>query len=94
MTLALQPVRLATGSDDEEGVLVFADGRLVAVLVRLSDQHDDDAGAWFFEAGFGHLDGVEHPTFADLGVAQDWIATRMRSARKRPLDRLSPFRPE
>jgi hypothetical protein len=36
MILTTQPVRVATGHD-EEGCLIFADDRLVAVLVRLSD---------------------------------------------------------
>jgi hypothetical protein len=79
MSLSLQPVRVSTGSADEEGCLVFGDGRLVAVLVRLSEQHGEDEGAWYFETGFGRLDGIEHPTFPDLETAQDWVAERMRS---------------
>jgi hypothetical protein len=59
---------------------VFAEGRLVAVLVRLSDQHDSLAGQWFFEAGFGRLDGPQHPTFDDIEAAQDWIADRLTYA--------------
>jgi hypothetical protein len=39
MSLRLQPVQVATGSDDTESLLVFADDFLVAVLVRLSDDH-------------------------------------------------------
>ena len=40
MSLSLQPVRVATGFD-EEGMLVFdGDQRLVAVLTRLSDQNE------------------------------------------------------
>jgi len=42
--LMLQPVWVNTQADDEEGFLVFGDGRLVAVLVRLSDQHGALAG--------------------------------------------------
>ena len=44
MSLRLQPVQVATNSDDAESRLVFADGYLVAVLVRLSEQHEDEAG--------------------------------------------------
>lgn len=77
MNLTIQPVRVATGSADEEGCLVFADSRLVAVLVQLSDQHGDAEGDWFLEAGFGRLARPEHPTFADLGAAQDWIGGRL-----------------
>jgi hypothetical protein len=41
MSLQLQPVQVATGSSDHESQLVFSDGFLVAVLVRLSDQHEE-----------------------------------------------------
>jgi hypothetical protein len=54
MTLAFQPVSLANG-DDDEGMLVFLDDKLVAVLARLSAQHDGKAGQWFLECGFGPL---------------------------------------
>ena len=80
MNLRLQPVRVATGSDDQEGQLVFADDFLVAALVRLSDQHGDDAGKWFLEAGFGRVDPIIQPLFDDLNEAQCWIAERLSSA--------------
>ena len=77
MSLHLQAVRLATGSRDEEGELVFVDGCLVAVLVRLSDEHDDEAGMWFLEAGFGRVDHPHPPKFVDLEEAQAWIADQL-----------------
>jgi hypothetical protein len=53
-------------------VLVFDEQqRLVAVLVHLSDQNEVAPGQWFLEAGFGPLDAVSHPAFADLDEAQD-----------------------
>ena len=81
MSLTLEPVRV--GNDfDEDGMLVFdEDHRLRAVLTRLTDQHDGVSGCWFLEAGFGRLDGPDHPTFADLDAAQDWISQRL--ARRR-----------
>src|SRR3954447_19722622 len=61
MSLSLQPVRVATGFD-EEGMLVFdGDQRLVAVLTRLSDQNEVAPGPWFLEAGFGRLGGGAIP---------------------------------
>ena len=81
MSYSLQPVRVATGFD-EEGVLVFdEDHRLTAVLTRLTDQHDEVSGYWFLEAGFGRLDGPDHPTFADLDMAQHWISQRVAKRR-------------
>jgi hypothetical protein len=80
MALRLSKVRIDTGSPDEEGRLVFADGRLIAVLVRLSEQHEDLAGQWFIEAKFGKLDGRSAPIFADLPQAQAWIEQRLRQS--------------
>jgi hypothetical protein len=77
MTLKLQPVRVATGFE-EEGMLVMADERLLAVLVRLSDENEVAPGEWYLEAGFGHyFDGPDHPLFRTLDEAQDWIAERL-----------------
>ena len=47
MSLRFQPVQVATGSNDQESLLVFHESFLVAVLVRLSDEHEVDAGKWF-----------------------------------------------
>jgi hypothetical protein len=69
MTLALQPVRVATGFD-EEGMLVLDEGqRLLAVLVRLSDNNEVAPGQLYLEAGFGRLGGGDHPTFSNLDMA-------------------------
>lgn len=80
MSLSLQPVQVATGSDDAESQLVFADGFLVAVLVHLSAQHDDDAGKWFLEAAFGPVDPIHAPLFGDLDEAQAWISEQVPSS--------------
>ena len=77
MTLTLQPIRVGTGSD-EEGMLVFdADQRLMAVLTHLSDQYGDVSGHWYLEAKFGLLEGLDHPTYADLDAAQESIRKRL-----------------
>ncbi|MCJ2017090.1 hypothetical protein MKK84_06565 [Methylobacterium sp. E-065] len=80
MTLRLQPVQVGTGSYDIEGQLVFADAFLAAVLVRLSGFHEDIAGMWFLEAGFGLVSSATPPTFADLDAAQTWIEQRLADA--------------
>ena len=81
MSLTLQPVRVGTGSD-EEGLLVFDDDqRLVAVLTHLSDQYGDVSGHWYLEAKFGLLDDLDHPTYADLGAAQQSIRQRLTRGR-------------
>ena len=74
MSLRLQPVRVGTGSDDEDGRLVFKDDAVVALLVRLSGNHDGDAGKWFLEAEFGCECGDPAALFEDLEQAQAWFA--------------------
>ncbi len=69
MTLTLQPIRVATGFDEKQ--------RLQAVLVRLSDENDVAPGQWYLEAGFGRLDGINHPTFSNLDMARDWMVHRI-----------------
>jgi hypothetical protein len=81
MSLTLQPVRVGNDSD-EEGLLVFdEEQRLVAVLTHLGEQYDGVSGHWYLEAGFGRLEGPDHPTYADLDAAQEGI--RQRLARRR-----------
>ena len=40
MTLALQPIRVATGFDEDGMMVLDEEQRLVAVLVRLSDANE------------------------------------------------------
>lgn len=81
MRITLQPVRV-TNECDEEGHLVFADGRLAAVLVRLSDPiHGDAVGSWFLEAFFEGAGWNGHPTFESLDAAQDWVAESLKDRR-------------
>jgi hypothetical protein len=81
MSLTLQPVRVGNGSD-EEGLLAFdEEQRLVAVLTHLGEQYDGLSGHWYLEAGFGRLDVQDHPTYADLEDAQEWIRQRLARGR-------------
>ena len=76
MSLTQQRIKVDTGGPDEEGCLVFRNGRLIAVLVRLSRTHEGGLdGKWFLEHGFGSLDTPEHPVFDDLPMAEGWIAS-------------------
>jgi hypothetical protein len=40
---------------DPIGQLILVHGKLAGVLVQLSDVHQEIAGQWFLEAGFGPL---------------------------------------
>jgi hypothetical protein len=79
--ISRQQVRIATGSSDEEGCLLFADGHLVAVIVRLSEpSHGKLRGCWFLECGFGPWYSTPSPEpFADIGAAEQWLAERLES---------------
>ena len=78
MSLRLDPVLVASRSADTDGRLVFVGEFLAAVLVRLSDAHEDDAGKWFLDAGFGPVhDVIRPPIFADLDEAKAWIGERL-----------------
>ena len=81
MTLTFQSIRVATGFD-EEGMLVLDERqRLLAVLVRLSDENEVAPGRWYLEAKFGVLEGLGQPTYPDLDAAQEGIAQHL--ARRR-----------
>lgn len=79
MSVTLLPVLVETGTADEDGRLVFHGGKLVAVLVRLSDEHEGMSGRWFLERGFGRLDRPCPSTFDGLDPACAWIARRLGS---------------
>ena len=77
MIFTLQPVQVGNGVD-EEGLLVFDDTqRLLAVLTHLGEQYGGVSGHWYLETGFGRLECPNHPTFADLDAAQDWLSQRL-----------------
>ena len=77
MSFTLQPIRVATGFDEEGMMVLDEQQRLVAVLVRLSDDNEVAAGQWYLEAGFGLIDGTNHPLFSNLDMAQEWISQRL-----------------
>ena len=77
MSFSLQPVRVANDFDEESMLVFNGQHRLVAVLAHLSADNEVAPGQWYLEAGFGRLDGSSHPTFANLEMAQEWIAQRL-----------------
>jgi hypothetical protein len=77
MSFTLQPIRVATGFDEEGMLVLDGEQRLMAVLVRLSDDNEVAPGQWYLEAGFGRIDGTSHPIFSNLDIAKDWISQRV-----------------
>jgi hypothetical protein len=77
MTVELKPIEVA--SVDHEGQLIFLDGALVGLLVRLSNLHGNLSGNWYLETGYGRLHD-ERLTFPDLNAAISWIDDRLIKA--------------
>lgn len=77
MTVTTQAILLGN-TEDHDGMLVLDDGRLFAVLCRLSATHDEMAGQWFIECGFG-LPPLDEDVFDTLDQACASI-TRARAA--------------
>ena len=86
MSITFQPIAVDTDSNDCDGLLVFADGKLVGLLVRLTDEAHDPAthGAWYLEAAFGWAESSRGMLFASLdeaeGAMTGWLDGR--SARR------------
>lgn len=79
--LECRPTLVDTASPDEKGCLVLADGRLVAVLVRVAGTHIKQGGVklsgWQMEAGFGQCAVPVPPLFDSLADAATWIRTQL-----------------
>lgn len=75
MALMYQEVTLDTDTPDRDGLCVFREGRLLAVLSHLSDMHAEVQGHWYVEALFGEAPMLQPPTFVDLPAFEDWLIT-------------------
>jgi hypothetical protein len=75
MSVELKEIQIASDYD-HDGRLILIDGRLVAVMVRLSELHEQLAGRWYLETGYGVLKN-ERPSFLDLDSAVEWIQCRL-----------------
>ncbi|GJD99621.1 hypothetical protein [Methylobacterium isbiliense] len=81
VTACSTPVIVNTGAGGQDGLLVFVDKQLVAVLVLMCANHDADAtlhGKWFLEAGFGPCqDWNKGQIFATRDDALAWVRTQV-----------------
>lgn len=77
--VTMQPIAVNTGSDDRDGMLVIANGMLVAVLVQLSTPEHENFGDWFVEVALGPLRTHLAPTFGNLDEATRWLRQRLRT---------------
>jgi hypothetical protein len=81
LPITRQRVLVATGGRHEDGCLLFADGALVALLVKLSDPgYGKRRGMWFTEWGYGPWESHgSAPLFADVDAAERWFVDRLTS---------------
>jgi hypothetical protein len=81
MDVALAPSRVNTGTRDEDGFLIYADGKLTGILVRLDDScHEPEMRArWFLEAAFGPLSTTEAIHFNSPAEATEWVTRKLRN---------------
>lgn len=75
------PVVVNTGAGGQDGLLVFANDELVAVLVVLDEEYDRDVnmqGRWFLEAGFGPCQTwSKGHVFATQDEALAWVRNQV-----------------
>jgi hypothetical protein len=86
--IELRPITVLAGKTESSGQLVFWQGSLAAVLVKIgeADGDGDSPEGWFLEAGFGRCGFVYAPlpaVFADLESAIDWIERRLDAGEER-----------
>lgn len=64
--IRFEPITIDTCSGDNDGMLVYCEDRLLAVLSCLGPLHDELAGRWFIEASFRELAVSSSTTFETL----------------------------
>jgi hypothetical protein len=84
VTLSSANIRVSTDYGDEDGLLIFVDDALVAVISLLQHEMNGEwRGQWFLEAGFGRCCGPETaPLFDSAQSAQDWILEQLAKPRR------------
>jgi len=64
----------------EEARLVFVDGKLSAVVVRLGDGYGDLAQSWHAEAAFNGFERMCETTYPDLDAIEKWLEWHLTSS--------------
>ena len=77
--VVMQPIAVDTASPDRNGMLVMANGMLIAILARLETPDHEQPDGWFLEATFGNLECRSAPVFDSLEDATRWFRTRVQS---------------
>jgi hypothetical protein len=72
--LDFRPSSILLYGDDYDAQLVYIEGRLAAVVTRLTaEAYDEDLqGSWHLEAGFGPCGSHSGAPFRTLDEVRDW----------------------
>jgi hypothetical protein len=75
--LVAEPVRIATVLGAKDGLLVYCESVLVAVLTHLSSPaHGENQGKWFLESGYGPCSAAGQHLFESAHEALAWAGER------------------
>jgi hypothetical protein len=72
MAITFQPVRLPRELDSE-ALLVLKDGVLLAIVCKLSEIHEEQAGRWYPELVLADAARRTWPAPATLQIVTDWV---------------------
>lgn len=85
------PMKVRTGSADANGMLVLLEGKLIAILVELTDPiHGQACGRWALENTFGLFNISAPETFANIEQALDWVTRAAVGKQWRVLENRRP----
>jgi hypothetical protein len=73
MPLSFEPITVDGNYGDTEGMLVFRDGSLLAIAVRLGVDHGPAQGRWFLEKSFGGTSDVPVEAFENRPALEAWL---------------------
>ena len=79
MDLSYKDVTLDNEASDNRALLVFRNGRLLAVLSCLSDLHGELAGRWFIEVFFEGTPTLVGPIFETIAEFEEWLKGQQTS---------------
>jgi hypothetical protein len=84
MSLHFEAVTIDENYGDEEAVLVYRGGRLLAIVSRLGPGHGNLAGGWYVEKMFGSLSRSPDMPFPDRKALEGWFADQLSTGSEAP----------
>jgi hypothetical protein len=79
MPLTFEPVTVDGNYGDNDGVLIFRGGALLAIAVRLGEAHGPAQGRWFLEKSFGGISDASVDPFEDRHALEAWLTSQTQA---------------